>query len=419
MLGETTALATAESDAIVRLTGCHHCGAVQGVPRVPRHTLLSCTVCDSTLERIHGRSVSAALAFSVAGLLLLVAANLEPFLGTSIVGIARRSWIFNSATVMVRSGFPELCVAVGLFVIVFPLLRVGLLTTVLGLLELGRRPPWLGRAFRWAGALQPWAMLDVFLLGAVVSVARLRAELSVELFVGAYCFGGAALMSLLVRATLDTGAVWHRIGSFRPPLDGEGSIGCGACKLVVPASMEACPCPRCGARVHARKPNAVGRASALLLAAAVLYLPANLYPMATLPIGITPTDYTVVAGAIDLFDARLYGLGLVVLVASFAIPLGKLLGLGWCIASVLRRSDRRLVLKTRVFKVIEEVGRWSMIDVFVIACFVPVTDINALIYGRTGPAAPAFAAVVVLTTLAAQCFDPRLLWDAAQSRKLP
>ncbi len=402
-----------------RLTGCHHCGAVQGVPPVPRRTLLSCAVCDSALERIHGRSVTAALAFSSAALILLIAAILEPFLGTSIYGITRRSWVSSSATIMVRNGYPELCVAVGLCIIVFPLLRLALVTTVLGLLEAGSRPRWLGRAFRWAEALQPWAMLDVFLLGFVVAVARLRSELNVDLFLGAYCFGASALLSLMVRATLDSAAVWHRIGPRRPPLDGAPSIACNACKLVVPDSMEACPCPRCGARIHARKPNAVGRAAALILAAALLYLPANLYPMATLPIGLTPTDYTVLVGAIDLIDAKLYALGLLVLVASFVIPLGKLAGLVWCIASVLRRSDRRLVAKTRVFRVIEEIGRWSMIDVFVIASFVPITNFNALIYGRTGPAASAFAAVVILTTLAAQCFDPRLMWDAAQPRKPP
>lgn len=403
-----------------RLTGCDECGALQAAPALPGGAVLTCAVCESTLERSHGRSLAAALAFAVAGLLLLIAANLEPFLGTSIFGVARQSWMISSASAMLSNGLPELAIAIGLFSVALPLVHLGLLTAVLGTLQTRRRPQWLGPAFRLANALQTWAMLDVFLLGCVVAVARLRTELTVVLDLGAYCFLGAAILSLLVRATLDTDAAWRAIAADaadRSEVGTAPSLCCNVCKLVVPADREATPCPRCRATLHRRKPGAMRRTVALTFAAAVLYLPANLYPMATLPIGFTPTTYTVIEGVLDLIDARLYGLGLLVLVASFAIPLGKLLGLAWCVLSVLQRSDRRLRAKTRVFRMIEEIGRWSMVDPFVIACFVPITNFNALIYGRAGPAAPAFAAVVVLTTLAAHSFDPRLMWDAAQPRK--
>jgi paraquat-inducible protein A len=91
----------------------------------------------------------------------------------------------------------------------------------------------------------------------------------------------------------------------------------------------------------------------------------------------------------------------------------KLLGLGWCLVSVVTRSRRFLRTKTRVYGLVEEIGRWSMIDPFVIAGFVPVTHYNNFIYGRAEPAAEAFTGVVVVTMLAARLFDPRLIWDAA------
>jgi paraquat-inducible protein A len=124
----------------------------------------------------------------------------------------------------------------------------------------------------------------------------------------------------------------------------------------------------------------------------------------------------VLEGVKDLFAARLYGLGLLVFSASFAIPLIKLLGMSWLIGSVVAQSRRWLILKTRLYAVVEEIGRWSMVDPLVIALFVPVIQFNAKLYGRAEPAATAFAGVVVLTMLGTQAFDPRLLWDAAGRR---
>jgi paraquat-inducible protein A len=92
----------------------------------------------------------------------------------------------------------------------------------------------------------------------------------------------------------------------------------------------------------------------------------------------------------------------------------KLAGIVWCIASVELRSNKALRAKTRVYRIIEEIGRWSMVDPFVIACFVPVSEYSSLVYGRAQPAAEAFTAVVILTIFAARCFDPRLMWDRAR-----
>ena len=137
--------------------------------------------------------------------------------------------------------------------------------------------------------------------------------------------------------------------------------------------------------------------------------------MATLPIGFTPTAYTVIEGVRDLIRNGLFGLALLVFCASFLIPVLKLAGISWLIASVLRRSGRGLVGKTRLYRVVDEIGRWSMVDPFVIGCSVPVMQYNELVSGRAEAGATAFAAVVILTIIAAQCFDPRLIWDAARN----
>jgi paraquat-inducible protein A len=176
----------------------------------------------------------------------------------------------------------------------------------------------------------------------------------------------------------------------------------------------AASCPRCHAAVTARKKNPYTRSIALLLASGLLYLPANIYPIATIPIDLRPTSYTVLGGVIDLVRSHLIGLATLVFTASFTIPLLKMLGLAWCASSAMCGSCRFLVGKTRVFRVVEEIGRWSMVDPLTIACFVPVLQFNALIDGHAEPAVVPFSAVVILTTLAVQLFDPRKMWDVAE-----
>ncbi len=363
-----------------------------------------------------------ALACAAAGLLLLIPANLLPFLTTSIVGVSRESRLISSATAMWGDGFPVLGIVIGLFVVVLPLLRLALVCAVLGALRFGRRPAWIGAAFRHAQALQVWAMADVFLLGFAVAYARLATTIAIDVGSGAWCFVAAAILSLLMRATLDPAAVWEAIGpadETRAEAPATPMLVCTACDRVAAATSAGSMCPRCGQRLHRRKALAVTTTAALALAAALLYVPSNLYPMATLPVGLQSVEYTVLEGVIDLWHVGLYGLAALVFCASFAIPIAKLLVLAWCLQSVLRRRLRHLVAKTRAHRVVEEIGRWSMVDPFVIACFVPVTQYNTLLHGSAEAAAPMFTAVVILTTLAARCFDPRLMWDAAALHETP
>ena len=397
----------------MREVGCPNCGSIQGLLETEGLRVAACGVCKSELERSTGRSLSLALACSASVFLLLIPANFLPFLTTSVIGVSRHSRLISSATAMWNNGWPLLAIIIGLFVVILPLVRFGALTLVLGVLQFGRRPQWLGRVFRFANALQNWAMPDVFLLGLWVAYARLAGTISVEVGAGAICFILAGAFSLLTRATLNRAEIWRLIGDDLPLHPDIALSSCLACDLVVPASQEGQPCPRCAQKIASREPDAIARATALTAAGLILYIPANIYPIATLPIGLHPTQYNVLQGVLDLAQAKLIGLALLVFTASFAIPLLKLAGLSYCLLSVVRRSSKRLVFKTRVYRVVEEIGRWSMVDPFVIACFVPVMQYNNLIYGRAEPAAPAFATVVVLTMIAARAFDPRLIWDAA------
>ena len=400
---------------VPEIVGCPDCGTRQWAATPAPATIVRCVTCTGTLERSHGRSLGAALACSLATLALLIPANLSMFLRTDALGVSRSSRLGSSAWVMLTDGWPWLALVVLLFVVVFPLLRFGLLTAVLGALALDRRPAWAGSAFLWANRLQTWAMPEVFLLGLAVAYARLADSIAVRAGPGALTFIAAGLLALVVRATLDKSAVWERIAPATPTADPALAVECPGCDLLLPPDREGLACPRCSATVRHRKPQSISRTIALTLAALLLYVPANIYPLATLPINYRPTTYTVLQGVIDLAQAGLWDLALLVFCASFLIPFLKLAGLGWCVWSVLTRSNRRLVAKTRTYRVVEEIGRWSMVDPFVIGAFVPVMTYNSFIYGRAEAAAVPFTAVVVLTIISAKTFDPRLMWDAARS----
>ena len=392
---------------------CPNCGLVQRELDCRRNEITTCCRCHTPFAHRTAKSLDVTLAVTVTVLVLLIPAMSLPFLTTSAFGATRTSILPMSVLFLWREGWPLLSVAVLLFTLVFPVVRYVSLAVVLTAIRFGARPEGLGRLFRISNSLQTWAMLDVFLLGLAVAYARLHASLQVAIDRGGLCFVAAAVLALVARATLDKPAVWRLIS---PPLDSPpaaSSILCLQCELLLPAAHDGRRCPRCAAIVRSRRPESLSRPLALLVAAFLLYFPANLYPIATIPMELKPTAYTVLGGVVDLSKSHLIGLALIVFSASFTIPLLKMAGLCWCVVSVIRRSNKHLLGKTRIYRLIEKIGRWSMVDPLTIACFVPVLHFNGLIDGRAEPAATPFAGVVILTTLAVQYFDPRRMWDAA------
>lgn len=195
-----------------------------------------------------------------------------------------------------------------------------------------------------------------------------------------------------------------------------GILVCGECHQLSRQQPGAHQnCSRCGARLHARRPNSILRTWSLLLTAAVLYIPANVLPIMTVNLFGQGSPATIMQGVVELIHAGMLPIALVVFVASILVPTFKLVG----IALLLYSVQRRLMLSPRqriiMFRFIEWIGRWSMLDLFVIAILVALVSFGNLASIEAGVGAMAFAAVVVLTMLAALTFDPRLIWDTAET----
>lgn len=191
-----------------------------------------------------------------------------------------------------------------------------------------------------------------------------------------------------------------------------GLAVCHTCGLLqkLPAGGHA-HCRRCGSVVHPRKPNSIEVTWALLLTAMVAYLPANLYPVMTVvSLGASQSD-TIMSGVIYLFLHGDWPLALIVFVASVLVPLVKILALLYLLLSVRRRSPLDKNQRTRLYRLVELIGRWSMVDIFVVALLAALVQVGTLATIAPGVGAIAFTAVVVLTMVAALTFDPRLIWD--------
>lgn len=174
-------------------------------------------------------------------------------------------------------------------------------------------------------------------------------------------------------------------------------------------------CARCGALIHARRPNSLARTWALLITAAILYIPANLLPIMTINSLGQGDPSTIMAGVIQLVQHGMYPIAAVVFIASILVPTFKLVGIGLLLFSVQRHQPLSAKQRIVMYRFIEFIGRWSMLDIFVIAILVAVVNFGRLASVEANLGAAAFASVVILTMLAAVTFDPRLIWDNTES----
>jgi paraquat-inducible protein A len=190
---------------------------------------------------------------------------------------------------------------------------------------------------------------------------------------------------------------------------------CGQLSRASPGAHEA-SCPRCASPLHFRKPNSIARTWALLIAAIILYVPANLLPMMKTSSLFGSQSDTIMSGVVYFWTSGSWYLALIIFFASIMVPLLKMIALVVLLVSVQRRSGWQRGQRARLYRLVEFVGRWSMLDIYVVAVIVALVQLKALATIDAGPGAIAFGAVVVLTMFAAMTFDPRLIWDSLEKR---
>ena len=391
---------------------CPDCGLLQVLPPPkPRH-VRHCARCRRSFGDGHNHG-PAARALTLTALILFALANLYPFMGLQFGGRESSIHLGSGVEGMADHGdLLPIAMLVLAISILAPLGRLAALGLVLLHLRRGRRSPWVADLMHFADRVRVWSMLDVFLVGSLVALTKLHDLARVEVGLGLYMLGALVLVLAALEMTIDRHAIWHQIlpapSADTPPRpDWHGCVDCGM--VQEPGDY----CVRCGVRLHRRKPHSLSRAAALVVTGIILYLPANLYPVLTVITLGRGAPSTIMGGVIELMSGNDWPLAVIVFVASVAVPLLKLGGLGWLIFSARRGADRRLTDRTRLYRMIELVGRWSTVDVIVAALLTALVTLGNIAEVVPGLGVLAFGGVVFVTLLATEFFDPRLLWDAA------
>jgi len=411
-----------------QLRECHGCGLFQIVPAMAANMRSDCERCGTRLRSTRADPTGHCLALTCASLVLFAILWLTMLMKVSTAGIVHETTIHSGPMELVRHGLWPLAIAVAFTTAFAPLIKfAGTLYVLVGL-RMRTSPPNLRGVFIIARRMGTWAMLEVLLLGVFVAYTKLGDLVTIQLGPAVYALAILTVVIVWAELSLDPQAVWEEIerrGQTHAPMPPvapleyrPGAAGCEECGLVcVPAEHDG-HCPRCGARVHERKPDSLGRTLALALAGAILYIPANVYPVLTVIQLGSGEPSTIMGGVEELVSSKMYPLALLVFFASVLVPLFKLVGLIGMISvtslpGTAETAGVFLRQRTQLYFVVAWIGRWSMVDIFMESLLGALVQFGRAVTIDPGMGALAFCAVVIVTIFAAEAFDPRLMWDAA------
>lgn len=410
---------------VARLRECHDCGQMQTVPSLPPGTRAVCLRCDAVLRQTRRDWLTLPLALNLAALVMFGLGAGMTLMSVNTAGQFHVATLFSGPMGLEQHGLWELSLVVIFTTAAAPLARVlGMLAVLIGLC-LPHPPRQLRTIYAWVEHFRRWSMVEIYLLGVFVAYVRLKSMVHIDVGVALYAL--AALMVTMVAAdvSLDRQAVWEAMEHSEPRRRRDRSagalgrrlwrMGCDTCGLVSRAG-EGTLCPRCGFVLRHRKVDSIARTWALSIAALILYVPANTYPVLTVIQFGSGHPSTILGGVQELLEAGMWPLAALVFFASVAVPVLKLVGLAILLISTQCGYASRLNDRTVLYRIVDAIGRWSMIDIFMESILVALVQFGSVVTINPGGGAIAFAAVVILTMLAADSFDPRLMWDRAESR---
>jgi paraquat-inducible protein A len=374
---------------------------------------------------------------------MLVIAQAYPIIELDMGGIRTEATLADTVTALWTQGMWPAAIFLACLTIILPFVDLLAQLYVLIPIRFGIVPPAFSGVLRMIHAIRPWCMLEVMLSGIFVTALKISSNASVTPETALFAL---VVLSLLLTSFIafDPQALWDtaealksqtsrevtagrmdRAGQPTSIAAGGGFIVCRHCHKIEPYTpvsadhtrtghqdqIASRTCSRCGSTIYRRKPHSLMRTWALLVAAALLYLPANLLPILHTTSILGKREDTIVSGVVHLWTSGDRVIAIVVVVASVLFPLFKLLTLAVLAWTTQRESSWPPSQRMKLFRVVEHLGRWSMLDVFVVATTITLVNFGPLATATAGWGITAFSAVVVLTMLAAMQFDPRLIWD--------
>ncbi|WP_411571419.1 membrane integrity-associated transporter subunit PqiA [Pectobacterium cacticida] len=397
---------------------CPQCDLLVELPTLLHGQKATCPRCHTALTSRQAEPRRRPVGYAASALFMLLLANLFPFVSMRVAGISSEITLMQIPKVMVAENYASVATLFVLFVQLVPTLSMVMLILLClhVSLPLALRKGMGNILFH----LKSWGMAEIFLAGVLVSFVKLMAYGDIGIGDSFIPFILFCLLQLLAFQSLDRRWLWNDIVP-PPALPASPTLGasglsqglrsCSCCTAILPVNQLVCP--RCHSRGYARKKQSLQWTLALLLTSVMLYIPSNLLPIMVTEAFGDRMGSTIMSGVILLWGMGSYPVALVIFIASVMVPSLKMLALGWLCWQANGKSSKQADSGRMhvIYEMVEFVGRWSMIDVFVIAVLSAMVRIGHLMSIYPAIGAVLFAAVVILTMIAAMMFDPRLLWD--------
>jgi paraquat-inducible protein A len=388
------------------------------IPEIAVGQKAKCPRCHTTLTSRWKEPRRRPIAYAVSALFMLLLSNLFPFVNMKVAGLGSEVTLIQIPQVLVSDDYASMA---SLFMILVQLMpALGMIFIIILCQGTSIPSHWQISIARNYFRLKAWCMVEIFLAGVLVSFVKLMAYGDVGVGTSFYPFVLFCILQLRAFQCTDRYWIWQQVAP-APKLEmplrvgesglSQGLRSCHCCMAILPVDQK--KCGRCETSGHARRKNSLQWTMALLITSIFLYIPANLLPIMITQVLGTPMPSTIMAGVVLLWSEGSYPVAMVILIASIMVPTLKMIAIGWLCwdANSNKEIDRERLHV--IYEVVEFVGRWSMIDVFVIAVLSALVRMGQLMSIYPDIGALLFASVVILTMFAAMTFDPRLIWDRA------
>ena len=373
---------------------CHECALIVKLPDLQENQKAQCPRCGYTLSTIHRNAVERVIAFAITALIFLLASLPFNFLSFSSNGLENHFAVISSFFVLIDNNYHILALIELLTIFAIP--SVVLLSVIYLLIPLkkGLYPKHGRRILDIVFKLLPWSMVEIFLIGTLVSLIKIISMADIALGLSFYAFILFTLSMTLVVLHIDKRQLYQLLAQAE-----------SAHNIEIQQSQHKI------ARVDSTSQAlSVQKTWALLITAIILYIPANAYPIMTTHSLGQDDPSTIIGGVILLWHLGSYPIAIIIFIASVLVPVAKILVLVWLNYSVQKQSDRLSLKRVKWYRMAEFVGRWSMIDVFVVIILASLIQLGPAMSITPGVATLAFSGVVVVTMLAAMSFEPQLIW---------
>ena len=393
---------------------CISCDALSDQPRQTKKGFSTyCPCCQDKLAKAGDLTLSGELAITIAAIMIFVPAQYFSLVTINLLGVNISTTVSSGAWPLFDH-FPVVAFLVVFCVLFAPLgYLLGILLAHFALYQ--RSAKMLHIATTMIKELRHWVMLDVFLVSLGIACFKVIDVAPLEVGQGLICF---VLLHLTITLLLSRLSVKHYWDTLYPPEQfshglkatvPEQTMACSHCSLIQSNQRNACL--RCHQSISPRKQQSLQKAWACLISAVIFIFPANFYPISILLQNGNMSEDTIISGVIKLINSGMYGIAAIIFSASILVPVAKIIGLAYILCCIHFNSKRNFLFRAKLYRFVHVIGKWSMMDLFVLTIMHSVIARDNLLGFTPGLAATAFGLVVVFTMLAANYLDPRLIWD--------